>query len=328
MGLEDGARAAARRPADRRPPVARRARCRCDFVGKALLSAVDARGRTHARPHAQLPLQHLDPERQAVRTRPGRIEHGLSSSVMDYATPNIAADHSQQGEYYCDHGRAHATCGTIRYGYTPTGADRRRTPTTRTCRRSRTSPRSPGTSTRPTRTPTRPTRSIRARTSGISATIRCCSRRSARRTSSLWQNPKFEERILGATGEYPMLRRAMDGLLVQYADPLGLAVKYVGGQYQSRDHRGQPDARRSARRRCRRRGSARRSTSWLGARVRAGSRSRCRRACSTGSAQDRFDALGHREWLRVRRPPARLRLQRQRVRDPDRALERAHGAAT
>jgi hypothetical protein len=57
------------------------------------------------------------------------------------------------------------------------------------------------------------------------------------------RNEKLEERILGAEGEYPMLRRAMDGLLEQYAISLGLAVKYVGGQFQFRDHRGQPGAR-------------------------------------------------------------------------------------
>ena len=28
--------------------------------------------------------------------------------------------------------------------------------------------------------------------------------------AGLWKNPKFEERILGPDGEYPVLRRAMD----------------------------------------------------------------------------------------------------------------------
>jgi len=40
-----------------------------------------------------------------------------------------------------------------------------------------------------------------------------------------------------------MLRRAVDGLLEQYGISLGLAVKFVGGQYQVRDHRGQPEGR-------------------------------------------------------------------------------------
>src|SRR4030095_658342 len=40
----------------------------------------------------------------------------------------------------------------------------------------------------------------------------------------------------------PVLRRAVDGLLEQYGIALNLAVKYVGGQYQSRSHRGQPGA--------------------------------------------------------------------------------------
>jgi hypothetical protein len=58
----------------------------------------------------------------------------------------------------------------------------------------------------------------------------------------MWKNPKLEERLVGPTGEYPVLRRAIDGLLEQYGISLGLAVKYVGGQYQSRSHRGQPQA--------------------------------------------------------------------------------------
>src|SRR5207237_4195684 len=61
--------------------------------------------------------------------------------------------------------------------------------------------------------------------------------------AGLWKSGKLDDRILGAQGQYPVLRRAMDTLLGQYAIALGMAVKYVGGQYVSRNHRGQTDAR-------------------------------------------------------------------------------------
>src|SRR4030095_11955719 len=60
--------------------------------------------------------------------------------------------------------------------------------------------------------------------------------------ADLWKNDQLEARILGAQGEYPVLRRAMDGLLEQYGIALNLGVKYIGGEYQSRNHRGQPEA--------------------------------------------------------------------------------------
>jgi hypothetical protein len=59
----------------------------------------------------------------------------------------------------------------------------------------------------------------------------------------IWKSDNLESRILGDTGEYPVLRRTMDGLLEQYGIGLGMAVKYVGGSYQYRDHRGQPGRR-------------------------------------------------------------------------------------
>ena len=59
----------------------------------------------------------------------------------------------------------------------------------------------------------------------------------------IWNSDNLESRILGDSGEYPVLRRTMDGLLEQYGIGLGMAVKYVGGSYQYRDHRGQPGRR-------------------------------------------------------------------------------------
>jgi hypothetical protein len=45
---------------------------------------------------------------------------------------------------------------------------------------------------------------------------------------------------VGDSGDLTALRRAMDTLLGQYGIALGMAVKYVGGQYSTRVHRGQP----------------------------------------------------------------------------------------
>src|SRR5262245_59611175 len=49
--------------------------------------------------------------------------------------------------------------------------------------------------------------------------------------SRLWKNAQLEDRVLTATGgtEYPVLRRAMDGLFEQYGIALNLAVTWVGG---------------------------------------------------------------------------------------------------
>ena len=57
--------------------------------------------------------------------------------------------------------------------------------------------------------------------------------------SSLWKNPEFEQRVLGADASYPVLKRAMDTLLQQYGIAAGMAVKYVGGQQMNRVRRGQ-----------------------------------------------------------------------------------------
>ena len=169
-------------------------------------------------------------------------DKGMMASVMDYATPNISFDRARQGDYY---GAVPGTADLwmIRYGYAPSGAKdvdsdyvfakqiadesakagHEYSPDPDTYGPDALDPRSNiwdlGDD---------PLRFARDRAAFV---------------DGLWKNEKLEERILGSSGEYPMLRRAVDGLLEQYAISLGLAVKYVGGQYQYRDHRGQQDAR-------------------------------------------------------------------------------------
>jgi hypothetical protein len=168
-------------------------------------------------------------------------QHGLASSVMDYMTPNIALDRSKQGEYYT------STVGdedvwAIRYGYAPgSGAD----------------PAADYKSVQPiadestkpgheysTDEDTYPVDALDPRTNIFDLgndPLRFAKDRTTY-VAGLWKSGKLEDRILGPQGEYPVLRRAMDTLLGQYAVALGMAVKYVGGQYVSRNHRGQTDA--------------------------------------------------------------------------------------
>ena len=168
-------------------------------------------------------------------------ENGLMASVMDYATPNISFDRAHQGDYY---GSVPGTADLwmIRYGYAPSGAktlDEDYAFASKIADESMKTgnPYSSDEDTYPAdcldpRTNIwdlgdDPLRFGRERTDFI---------------SSLWRSDGLEGRILGPDGEYPVLRRAMDGLLEQYGIALGMAVKYVGGQYVSRNHRGQPGA--------------------------------------------------------------------------------------
>ncbi len=211
-----------------------------EFVGKALVWAV-----MHEVGHT-LGLRHnfrsststpLDKLMDAEWTR----QHGLVSSVMDYAPANIQADHSKQGEYFSS---AVGDCDVwnIRYGYTPSGAA---TPDAdyEFAKKIADESTQPGHE-YSTDEDTYPADALDPRTNiwDLGDDPLGFAKQRAAYIASLWKSPKFEERIVGAQGEYPVMRRAMDLLLGQYTRALGLAVKYVGGQYVSRAHRGQPGA--------------------------------------------------------------------------------------
>lgn len=169
-------------------------------------------------------------------------QKGLTSSVMDYASPNLSHDRVKQGEYY---GVTVGSCDEwmIRYGYEPSGttdlaadhAYAKKIADQSAAAGHEFSDDSD----------TYPAEALDPRTNiwDLGDDPLQFARERATYVQGLWKNPKFEERVLGADGEYPMMRRAMDGLLGQYAISLGLGVKFVGGQYQHRDHRGQPGAR-------------------------------------------------------------------------------------
>jgi hypothetical protein len=168
-------------------------------------------------------------------------DHGLYSSVMEYPTPNISSDRTKQGLYYSP-GAGTYDVWAIRYGYTPSGAtdvDADYAAVRKIADESLL----PGHE-YSTDEDTYPSDALDPRTNiyDLGADPLAFARERTRYIASLWSNDKIEERVLGANGAYPVLRRAMDTLLGQYAVALGMGVKYVGGQYHSRGHRGQTDA--------------------------------------------------------------------------------------
>ena len=178
--------------------------------------------------------------RADLQDRAWTNEHGLMSSVMDYASPNLSSDRAKQGEYY---ETVPGTCDVwdIRYGYAPSG-----TPDLDAdyafAKKIADLSAEPGHE-YSNDVDTYPAEALDPRTNiwDLGDDPLQYARDRAAFVQSLWKNPQFGEKILGPEGEYPSLRRAMDGLLGQYSIALGLAVKYVGGQYQNRDHRGQPN---------------------------------------------------------------------------------------
>jgi uncharacterized protein DUF4953/uncharacterized protein DUF5117 len=168
-------------------------------------------------------------------------QNGLMASVMDYATPNLSQDRSKQGEYY-ELWPGTADTWMIRYGYTPSGATSQEADYV-FAKAIADESEQPGHE-YSTDEDTGGPFALDPRTNqfDLGDDPLTFARERAAWIVALWKNPKLEERILGNGGEYPVLRRAMDGLLEQYGIAMNLAVKYVGGQYQSRNHRGQPGA--------------------------------------------------------------------------------------
>jgi hypothetical protein len=162
---------------------------------------------------------------------PWTDEHGLYSSVMEYPTPNIAYDRSHHGQYFTS-GAGTYDLWAIRYGYTPDAeaarhiADESLLPGHEY---------STDEDTYPADAP-----DPRSNIYDLGSDPLQFAKDRAAFLAGLWRNPKFEERIVGPSGDLGALRRAMDTLLGQYGIAAGMAVKYVGGSYVTRVHRGQP----------------------------------------------------------------------------------------
>ena len=168
-------------------------------------------------------------------------ERGMMASVMDYATPNVARDRSKQGDYY---GRSPGTADLwmIRYGYTPSG-EKDPDVDYGFAKKIADESNQPGHEYTPDPDTYGPDAlDPRSNIWDLGNDPLAFAKERAAWVADLWRNDQLEARILGPEGEYPVLRRAMDGLLEQYGIALNLGVKYIGGQYQSRNHRGQPGA--------------------------------------------------------------------------------------
>ena len=166
-------------------------------------------------------------------------QHGLTSSVMDYPTVNIAYNHDKQGEFYISD-PGDEDVWAIRYGYTPAAGPNPDADYAGV--KSIAAESNQAGHEYSTDEDTYPLDALDPRTNIFDLgddPLRFAKDRSAY-IAGLWKSGKLEDRILGKEGEYPVVRRAMDVLLAQYATSLGMAIKYVGGQYVSRNHRGQP----------------------------------------------------------------------------------------
>ena len=167
--------------------------------------------------------------------------NGLLGSVMDYDTPNIGKDPMHQANYFTP------TLGpydlwAIQYGYTPMGA---KTPWDEKSKLADIA----SESTQPGHqygtdedTYTADALDPRNNIYDLGSDPLSFGERRTAYIQSLWSAPGFESRVLADGDGFPVLRRAMDALLIQYTRGLSHGVKYIGGQIVSRAHYGDPNA--------------------------------------------------------------------------------------
>jgi hypothetical protein len=166
-------------------------------------------------------------------------EHGLYSSVMEYPTANVCNNGQKQGLWWTT-GAGTYDLWAIRYGYTPSGtkdveadyvfarniADESLQPGHEYSTDEDTYPAdAPDPRSNIFDLGSDPLQFAKDRTTFL---------------AGIWRNPGLEERVVGNSGDLGVLRRAVDTALNQYAIASGMAVKYMGGSYISRVHRGQP----------------------------------------------------------------------------------------
>lgn len=168
--------------------------------------------------------------------------HGLTSSVMDYAAPNISVDPDKQGYYYGPQVGTYDRWA-IRYGYTPFGA---RTPDDERDDLAKIAAESmqPG-HTYGTDEDTYPSGACDPMCNiwDLSADPIANAERVYALTDRLITREDLDAVMLGPGDEYTKLRRAVNSLLGSRFVSFTNAFKYVGGSYVSRDHYGTPGAR-------------------------------------------------------------------------------------
>ncbi len=166
-------------------------------------------------------------------------EHGLYGSVMEYPTANIEPTHQHQGQWWTT-GAGTYDLWAIRFGYTATGAtdvDADRTAMRPIADESL----QPGheystdEDTYPADAP-----DPRSNIYDLGSDPLKYARERTAYLAGLWRSERFEDRIVGGTGDLGALRRAMDSVLQQYFIAAGMAVKYLGGSYVTRVERRQP----------------------------------------------------------------------------------------
>jgi hypothetical protein len=159
-------------------------------------------------------------------------ERGVFSSVMEYPSVNLAAPGKPNGRYY------NPSVGTsdrwvISYGYTP-DAERAKSIAREAAKAGHAygtdeDARGPGA--------LDPTVNV----FDLGADPLAWGKERAALVKSLW--PELPRRALADDSRYARLTQGFQSLLNQYVQAVGMGVKYIGGQYQYRDHVGDPGGR-------------------------------------------------------------------------------------
>jgi len=168
-------------------------------------------------------------------------EHGTTGSIMDYDTPNVSPDPATQAQYFSP------TVGTydlwaIEYGYTPSGktdVDADYKAMVPVARRA-----SEQGNYFATDEDTYPADALDPRNNiyDLGDDPLAFSKERVAYVQRLWKDPALEAKLMKDGDSYLALRRGMDTMLLQYARGLSHARKYVGGQFASRAHKGDPGA--------------------------------------------------------------------------------------
>lgn len=202
-----------------------------DFVGEGLKwVTMHEVGHTlglrhNFRASTDTPFEHLQDREWAE-------ERGIYNSVMEYPSINVASDPDQQGYYY------NPTVGSediwrIRYGYTP-DPEEAKVIASEVAKPGHAygtdeDVRGPGA--------LDPTISI----FDLSGDPLQWGQDRAALITSIWS--KLDEKILAPGDPYYELSDNLVSLLIQYGRALATGVKYIGGSYLYRDHKGDPDGR-------------------------------------------------------------------------------------
>jgi hypothetical protein len=167
--------------------------------------------------------------------------NGLTGSIMDYDTPNVSSDRAHQGLYFSP------TLGpydywAIKYGYTPTSATTAQDDyklVEPIARESSQPGHEYGTD-----EDTYPAEATDPRCNiyDLGSDPLGFAKERTNYVSRMWRNPDLENRLMKDGDSYVTLRRAMDGMLIQYTRGLSHARKYVGGNLASRAHKGDPSS--------------------------------------------------------------------------------------